>query len=333
MCKISIVVPVYNAAAYLSECIESVLKQSFENFELLLIDDGSKDNSFEIAKMYQDKDSRVKAFSKENGGVSSARNFGISKATGDYITFIDSDDYVVENYCESFLGHLDSNVGMVVLGLQKAYSDGRVVPINHRLSAGKYDFDNIVNNVVDDGTLSGFTFHSSCAILFDLKVIKEHQLKFYEDIKFNEDGLFNTEYVLKSKCSVYVNYTEYVYFYRTNLESATSVVDLLGDKFKYSMSRVSEVLRDYEEEFDCIADQLKRRAATIALSELIYLAQKHLLSVRYIKKILADEIVREGFLLVDYSTMGNGKRMFCYAIKAKQYWIISIVLRMRTRRK
>ena len=333
MSKISIVVPVYNVSKYLDECIDSILKQSYEDFELILVDDGSKDNSFEICQAYQEKDARVKAFSKPNGGVSTARNFGISKATGKYITFIDSDDYVASNYCEALFNHISENVDMVVLGLQKAYSNGRIVPINHRFSAGKYAFNDILEKIVDDGTLSGFTFHSSCAILYKLDIINNLQLKFREDIKFNEDGLFNTEYVLKTKCSVYVDYKQYVYFYRTNLESATSSVNVFDDRFKGSMTSVEEALNGYKAEFACIEQQLARRAATIALSQLLYLVGKDFSSIKLIKQILSDTTVRQGFALLDYSTMGNGKRMLCYAVRAKQYWIISLVLKMRARRK
>lgn len=94
---ISIIVPVYNVEPYLSQCIESVIKQLFSNWELLLIDDGSTDSSGVICNQYQYIDYRIKAFHKKNGGLSSARNYGIDKATGDYIIFLDSDDYWIEN--------------------------------------------------------------------------------------------------------------------------------------------------------------------------------------------------------------------------------------------
>lgn len=333
MCKISIVVPVYNVAEYVACCIESILNQSFEDFELLLIDDGSQDQSFEICKRFEKKDARVKAFSKPNGGVSSARNYGISKAQGDYITFVDSDDYVTKDYCETLISHMTNEVGMVVLGLQKAYSDGRFVPIKHRFLAGVYSFDDIVRDVVDDGTLSGFTFHSSCAILFNLNAIKNNQLTFHENIKFNEDGLFTTEYVLQNRCSVYIDYNRYVYFYRTNLESATSCVDLFGEKFTNSMINVEEVLNNYREDFECIEIQMKRRRATIALSRLTYLAVQKTLNSKKARKILSDGDVKAGFKSLNCHTMAKDKRLLCYTVKMKQYWLISVALKIRNGRK
>lgn len=99
---ISIIVPVYNIEKYLQRCIESILAQKFVDFELLLIDDGSKDKSGDICDNFALKDKRIKVFHKENGGVSSARNLGIAKAQGEWITFIDSDDWVSEDYLSSF---------------------------------------------------------------------------------------------------------------------------------------------------------------------------------------------------------------------------------------
>lgn len=94
----TIIVPIYNAEKYLADCVESILAQSFTNFELLLIDDGSKDRSWEICKLYSEKDNRVRIFHKENAGVSSARNLGLDEAKGKWITFCDSDDWVEKDW-------------------------------------------------------------------------------------------------------------------------------------------------------------------------------------------------------------------------------------------
>lgn len=99
-CQVSVIVPVYNVEYCLSRCIDSILSQTFTDFELLLIDDGSKDNSGNICDEYKFKDDRIRVFHKENGGVSSARNWGIANSYGEHIAFIDSDDWVGENYLE-----------------------------------------------------------------------------------------------------------------------------------------------------------------------------------------------------------------------------------------
>ena len=95
--EISIIVPVYNVEKYLKRCIDSILNQSFTDFELILVDDGSTDNSGEIIDEYAIKDERIKVIHKENGGLSSARNVGIEYSKGNYIAFVDSDDYINKN--------------------------------------------------------------------------------------------------------------------------------------------------------------------------------------------------------------------------------------------
>ena len=93
-CKVSIIVPVYNVEKYVERCIESIIKQSYKNLEIILIDDGSKDNSGKICDEYAEKDNRIKVIHKKNGGLSDARNTGLNIADGEYICFIDSDDYI-----------------------------------------------------------------------------------------------------------------------------------------------------------------------------------------------------------------------------------------------
>jgi len=102
---VSVIVPVYNVENYIEKCIESIIRQTYKNLEILLIDDGSTDKSSDLCEKYAERDSRIKIFHKENGGLSDARNFGIEHAEGEYLTFIDSDDFVDEDYIE-FLYHL-----------------------------------------------------------------------------------------------------------------------------------------------------------------------------------------------------------------------------------
>lgn len=102
--KVSIIVPVYKAELYIRKCIDSILSQTFTNFELLLIDDGSPDNCGKICDEYAELDTRVHVFHKENGGVSAARNLGLDHAKGDYVCFIDSDDWIDPDMLETLIG-------------------------------------------------------------------------------------------------------------------------------------------------------------------------------------------------------------------------------------
>ena len=95
--KISVIIPVYNAEVYLHRCVDSLLSQSFKDFELLLVDDGSVDSSADICDEYANGDERVRVFHKKNGGVSSARNLGLDNARGEWVVFVDADDWIVDN--------------------------------------------------------------------------------------------------------------------------------------------------------------------------------------------------------------------------------------------
>lgn len=106
--KISVIVPVYNVEKYLRRCIDSILSQTFSDFELLLIDDGSKDKSGDICDEYAAKDARIRVFHKDNGGVSSARNLGLVKANGEFIFFVDSDDYLDNTHLENYSKDIDN---------------------------------------------------------------------------------------------------------------------------------------------------------------------------------------------------------------------------------
>ena len=123
---VSIIIPVYNAEKRLVKCIDSILTQSYIHFELLLINDGSKDSSGTICDAYAQKDNRVKVFHKENGGASSARNIGIERATGEYIVFVDSDDYVEKDYLSAFFVDPlnEDKFTFVVQSLKNLYDDG-----------------------------------------------------------------------------------------------------------------------------------------------------------------------------------------------------------------
>lgn len=112
--SISIIIPAYNCEEYLGTCISSILGQSFSNFEAIFIDDGSSDGSLPILRDYERKDSRVKVFHKENGGVSSARNLGLSKASGKYVTFVDADDELPSNALSNLYMRMSVGIDLVM---------------------------------------------------------------------------------------------------------------------------------------------------------------------------------------------------------------------------
>ena len=125
---ISVIIPVFNVEKYLPKCLDSVINQTYKNIEIILVDDGSKDSSGRICDEYAQQDSRIIVVHKENGGLSSARNAGLDIATGDYVMFVDSDDYVEPYFCEIPLKLAkENNVEIVSFGYYRVYEDGRKI--------------------------------------------------------------------------------------------------------------------------------------------------------------------------------------------------------------
>ncbi len=320
---ISIVVPIYNASPYLDKCIKSIISQSYKNIEIILINDGSTDNSLCICNSYAESDKRIRVYSKKNAGVSSARNYGMKVASGKYICFIDSDDYIDSDYCYKLIKNLTPDTHMVVLGMRTVNNniEGK---INYRLESGYYDCKKIRRLVIDDGTFSGFTFGSSCSVLFELQTIKENKLTFNEKIKYNEDGLFTSLYVFSlKKGDIWINYSECPYIYRMNLSSATHTVDI--KRFKNDMDVIEAVLLL----LPCseIHDQIKLRKATIAIAELLVYKRNHELSYKKVKEVISNEAVLDAFEIISISNLNNKKRIITILIRLRQYWLLYIILK------
>ena len=124
--SVTLIVPVYNVEKYLNRCIDSILNQTLEDFELILVDDGSKDNSGNICDEYMRKDRRVKVIHKENGGLSDARNSGIEISTGEYLSFIDSDDWVEKEFLETLYNNaIKYQAEIVIVNLHKVFDNKR----------------------------------------------------------------------------------------------------------------------------------------------------------------------------------------------------------------
>lgn len=139
---ISIIVPIYNVEKYLEECIESLILQDYENIEIILVDDGSQDKSKKICDKYAEKHSNIKTYHKENGGLSDARNYGIKKANGKYICFVDSDDFVKSDYISSMYDNLKKhNVQISACGYSYCYLNGEIINRNFQNIEERYDKD------------------------------------------------------------------------------------------------------------------------------------------------------------------------------------------------
>lgn len=220
---ISVIVPVYRAEKYLPRCINSILNQTYKNFELILVDDGSPDNSGKICDDYALKDNRIKVIHKENGGVSSARNAGIDVANGEYINFIDSDDWVPLDSLEILLNAIVENNADLSVG---GYESRELKIVNNSLPYKTILLDeNFLVDASELKILDSGHFHSSCCKLFKKQIIKSANINFNLSIKQGEDCLFVREYLLNSKKIITLNQNVY-YYNLINDFSATKKVFL-----------------------------------------------------------------------------------------------------------
>lgn len=191
---ISVIVPIYNSEKFLSRCIKSIISQSYTNWELLLINDGSQDKSLEICNEYMSKDPRIKVFNQSNSGVSSARNLGIKNANGTWITFIDSDDWIEKNYLENFNQEYD-------LCLQGYYKGDSLIQYKQ----------SIVNaNPGAEYLYQRYVYGPYCK-LFKSEIIHNNNILFDLGLFFGEDILFLMQYIIFCKSMYVSEYCGYHY--------------------------------------------------------------------------------------------------------------------------
>lgn len=200
---ISIIVPVYNTEQYLNRCIDSILSQSFTNFELLLIDDGSTDKSGDICDEYARKDERIKVFHKKNGGVSSARNMGLDFARGEWITFVDADDWIVKD-CLNWEYSLFQEDLIIFSYYNNSETSNNLFPINSFVTKGKDELNDLYQTLI----YKGF-FRTVWSKLFKKSII--NNLRFDEAISIGEDHLFLLNYLCKIEACRFVDKPFYVH--------------------------------------------------------------------------------------------------------------------------
>ncbi len=252
--KISIIVPIYNAENYAERCINSVLNQTYTDFELILVDDGSADNSLALCKALAEKDNRITVLHKENGGVSSARNLGLSEATGDYIIFVDSDDYLAPDYCEFLIQTARrTNADIVCTDFFEVTETNceRELPdtiiasddewighdqISYKYCKGEIYLYQVWGKIYKRQTLDGLRF--------------DRTLKFAEDVKFVVNALQKAE---KVSLRTYKGY----YYYRNG--SSVTLSDKTGRIRLDTLSVLSTILKDCREESSRHTDVIGKR--------------------------------------------------------------------------
>lgn len=296
MYKISIIIPVYQVEKYICRCIDSVLSQTYSNLEIILIDDGSKDMSGKLCDEYAIKDSRVKVIHQENSGVSVARNKGIDVCTGDYVTFVDSDDYLETFMYEKMIKKAEFyNCDVVMCDCVK--DDGiEQIPYSHDIREGFYDYDQLkeeyyphllmMENIEYPPTISNWV------LLFKREMVTN--IRYVEGVRFSEDLLFGAQLLYNAKSFYYMKGKLY-YHYWMNNESTSHSFKI--DKWIDYNKLIGEASRVFKEEifqtqwyYMILFFLYNTYGEIISTQELNYKQKK-----TYLKKISKSKYVKEMF--------------------------------------
>ncbi len=211
MYKVSVIIPVYNVEKYLDKCINSLIKQScFEKLEIILVNDGSTDNSQNICEKYSLKYNNINLISKENGGVSSARNVGITMATGKYIAFVDADDYVASDFFENMVDTIETyNAELVVYDYYVVYEDGLQKAYRNKSKIEFFSAEETMSEFLKGGPIGINLFDK----LYITEIVKK--ISFDTEIRIGEDLLFIFEYLKRINNCVCIYKPGYYYIQRS----------------------------------------------------------------------------------------------------------------------
>lgn len=298
MCKISIITPVYGVENYLEKCIDSILKQTFRDFELIIVDDGSPDRCGEIADKYKEKDKRVKVIHKKNGGAPSARNIGIEEAQGEYFYFPDSDDWLEDNYLELLYKQaIETNAQLVISGYAMEYYENNkyhtylVLPEEKQFleqNKVRYNLHHYFDNM-----MIAVPWNK----LYKASYIIDNQLRFpdlkWDDLHFNMEVIKNIEMVAISSAAGY-------HFFRSRKGSETTQVfdDMLYEKRKEQFEHILKVFKYWKIKnadilsiiYGYYASRLIQCIQEVAISSKSKKEQKELIA-----QILKDPLSKKAF--------------------------------------
>lgn len=283
--KISIIIPVYNVEKYLPTCIESILNQSYKDFEIILINDGSTDKSGMICDKYAHIDSRIKVFHKKNEGVSTARNLGLDHAIGEYICFIDSDDWLPSDYLEIILN--DAKIAdLTFWGLKLQYPDNLQTeyrPLD-KFVIGKKEVEDCLAYLKFNNQrfeYLGYTVNK----LFKSCIIKEYHIRFIENLSLREDEIFTLSYAkhihsLRVKSSPLYNYR----ILNTGLTNRIKS----KNEYLFFINELEKVLQHYH-------------------SEQLLLAEKHSILHYYFYVFASEPLFSKSWLSQLYNVINLGR--------------------------
>lgn len=310
--EITIIVPIYNAQKYIRKCIDSILKQTYKNFQLILINDGSTDKSLEICKEYKELDNRVKLIDKVNEGVSIARNVGIKNAEGDYIVFIDADDYIEKNYLEKLIQNKKYDF---VMCSYKECLDGKIKKIV------RHKENEFCNNQEVKNMVSFRDIVNSLSVpwmkMFKRDIIYTNSILFKENISYGEDTIFVLEYLANCKNAKILSDSLYNYNITEGSLSRKYIINI-----KDKLDNIIEVLQKNKYSKKTINMNLFRNIRTIIFNE-------RLSEYRYfyISCIECSQIIKDNKLKINEVVLDKKGLIIYIFLKLQLYYVLYLIIR------
>lgn len=328
--KISVIVPVYKAETYLHRCVDSLLAQTFQDYEILLIDDGSPDRSGEICDEYAKKDKRIRVFHKENGGVSSARNIGIKHAVGQWITFVDSDDWVEKEMFATILNYpYADEVDLIFYGFQLEGEEKYLKDLE--MAELKYIFCNSDESIVEQcyNLENMHLFGWTCNKFFKKSIIQDNCLYFNMDIALQEDHLFTLKYTKCVSSLIIIPYYPYHYVLHSNSlmrkkHSTTMLekISLLLLEDRLNLVRRDSNVKYIRYTYDTFLADYTSSLLNCSIAE--YENKKN--DVLYLRKVLKNEVYSKNnkriicLYLLSFSSADLFVKLFRLLILIRQKW-------------
>ena len=311
MKKVSVIIPVYKAEYFLDKCVSSIINQTYENLEIILVDDGSPDNSPKMCDEWAQKDKRIKVIHKENGGASSARNKGLEDCTGDYIYFCDSDDFIEINCIEKLVDKIKDN-DVVIMGYNKVNGD--------KITAKVYN-DKLSQNEFISEIIHEWDFGLLWNKLYKKEFIKS---KFNEKFKIREDLLFNSEYFKNVKKIGLIN--EPLYNYIDNPNSLTKGAKTIPfEQLKTIHLNMLELLNQIDESIVPHQNATYLKSFINILKPFVYSKLKKE-DKELVFNYLEDDTIKESFK--NYKTINLKESIFIFLLKHKKIKLLLFFIKL-----
>lgn len=334
---ISIIIPVYNVESYISKCIESVLNQTYKEFEIIIVDDGSPDNSIKIAQKYADIDKRITIIRKENGGLSDARNAGMQEAKGKYIYFLDSDDYIEDILLEKVINCAEkNNSDVIIFGYFVDYVDdkGSVKYTNNVfLNTTELEVKYEGSFIVDNNLLAmlGYAWNK----FYKRDYLINNNIKFEKGVSLIEDILFNELALTKSKNIFILKNQLYHYTHR---DISTLSTTFYKDSYKLQIKSIKareNILKYWnikEEIVRKIISKQQIESIRFCCSNMFYYKNDLTLmeKYKYIKYMLYDENTK--VRIQQFVPLSIEQKIMKIIIKRKVSFIIALIYYINSRK-